>query len=146
LVYKNLSVCYNDFVGRIDNMKTKFFICKICGNEEVMINFSGVTPVCCGQEMTELIANKDETASKEKHIPVVTIVGKHVEVVVGSVIHPMLPAHYIKWIYMETTKGGQLKKLQPDNEPKASFVLENEELVAVYEYCNLHGLWVKEIK
>ncbi|MGD9605623.1 MAG: desulfoferrodoxin family protein, partial [Bacilli bacterium] len=41
---------------------------------------------------------------------------------------------------------GQFKKLAPNQEPKANFTLADEKLVAVYEYCNLHGLWVYEAK
>ena len=126
-------------------MKAKFFICEHCGNEIVMIHHSGATPVCCGDPMKELIPNTKE-AAYEKHIPLVVQKGNQVDVVVGSVIHPMIEAHFIKWIYIETTKGGQFKKLAPDQEPKATFMLADEKLVAVYEYCNLHGLWVFEAK
>ena len=63
-------------------------------------------------------------------------------VVVGSVVHPMTPEHYIQWIVLETKSGFQVKELTPTCEPKASFVLaEGDEIVAVYEYCNLHNLW-----
>ncbi|MGD9605267.1 MAG: desulfoferrodoxin family protein [Bacilli bacterium] len=126
-------------------MKTKFFICEHCGNEVVMIHHSGVTPVCCGDPMKELIPNTKE-AAYEKHIPFVVQNGNEVSVAVGSVLHPMVEAHFIKWIYIETTKGGQFKKLAPNQEPKANFTLADEKLVAVYEYCNLHGLWVYEAK
>ena len=45
-------------------------------------------------------------------------------------------------IVLETSKGFQVKHLQPGEEPKADFaVVPGEEPVAVYEYCNLHGLW-----
>ena len=38
-----------------------------------------------------------------------------------------------------------IKSLKAGEEPKATFILaEGEKPVAVYEYCNLHGLWVKE--
>lgn len=127
-------------------MKTKFFKCKICGNEAVMIHHSGVTPVCCDNKMMELIPGFDESASKEKHIPDVKITDNKVEVVVGSVIHPMEEKHYIEWIYLETKKGGLFKKLKPKEEPKATFLLaEDDELQVVYEYCNIHGLWAKKV-
>ena len=55
----------------------------------------------------------------------------------------MVEAHYIQWIAIETNLGSQIKYLKPEQKPEASFVLaEGEELVATYEYCNLHGLWV----
>ena len=89
----------------------------------------------------ELTANTTDGAY-EKHVPVFEQIGNQVNVTVGSVEHPMLDVHYIEWIALETKKGAQFKKLAPGEAPKASFLLtEDDELVAVYEYCNLHGLW-----
>ena len=123
----------------------KFYICRHCGNIVNSIKNSGVPMVCCGEKMEELTANTVE-ASQEKHLPVVSILGDKVKVEVGSAAHPMLEEHSIQWIYLETTKGGQRKDLQPGESPEAEFTLTNEKPVAVYEYCNLHGLWKTEIK
>jgi len=122
----------------------KFFKCKHCGNFVGTIYNSGVRMVCCGEEMEEIIANTTE-ASTEKHLPVVSIVGNTVMVEVGSVTHPMEEKHYIQWIYLQTKNGGQRKCLSPGDEPKAVFALDNDEVIAVYEYCNIHGLWKTEI-
>ncbi len=84
-------------------------------------------------------------AAAEKHVPDVAIDGDKVTVKVGSVEHPMLDAHYITFIYLETEKGGQIKYLKPGEEPKAEFLLNGEKPVAAFEFCNLHGLWVKEL-
>ncbi len=92
----------------------------------------------------ELIAGTTD-AAVEKHVPVVSVDGNKVTVVVGEVPHPMTEAHLISWVYLETKKGGQFKVLTPSDEPKAVFVLEDDEPIAAYEYCNLHGLWKKEI-
>lgn len=105
---------------------------------------SGVLTVCCGEEMEELVANTVD-AAKEKHVPSVTIEDNIVRVEVGEVLHPMEEKHYIMWIYLHTKKGIQRKDLQPGQEPKAVFALEDDEVIAVYEYCNLHGLWKKDI-
>lgn len=95
--------------------------------------------------LTELKANTSDGA-QEKHVPVVSVSGSNVEVCVGSVAHPMLEEHYITGIYLETSRGGHFASLKPGAEPKASFVLsEGEQLIAVYEYCNLHGLWKVEL-
>lgn len=92
----------------------------------------------------ELNANSTDAAG-EKHVPQVTINGQEVIVEVGSVAHPMLEEHYIQGVYIETKNGGQLRRFQPGDEPKAVFVLaEGDEFVAAYEYCNLHGLWKAE--
>ncbi len=122
----------------------KFFRCKHCGNLIGMIHDSGAPITCCGEQMQELVANSTDAAT-EKHVPVVTVDGDTVHVTVGSVEHPMTEAHYIQWIYLKTENGGQRKCLTPSDKPQASFKLVDDKPVAVYEYCNLHGLWVKEL-
>ena len=122
----------------------KFYICEKCGNVVEIINASGVTPHCCGQKMSVLEAGVVD-ASREKHIPEVEVLDGKVKVTVGSVIHPMSEEHSILWVYLETDKGGQRKDLEVGKEPVVYFALEGEKPVAVYAYCNLHGLWKKEI-
>ena len=100
--------------------------------------------MCCGQKMTQLKAGTVE-ASREKHIPVATVEDGMVKVVVGSVEHPMAEEHNIAWVYLQTDKGGQRKCLKPGEAPVAVFALADEKPVAVYAYCNLHGLWKTEI-
>lgn len=124
----------------------KFYICKHCGNMIGMIKSSGVNVVCCGDPMTELKPNTVE-ASQEKHLPVVTIEGNIVKVKVGSVEHPMTEEHHITWIYLETEQGGQRKKLAVGSKPEAEFALAGgDKVVGVYEYCNLHGLWLTKVE
>jgi superoxide reductase len=122
----------------------RFFKCKHCGNIIGMIFASGVPVVCCGEEMEELVPNTVD-ASREKHVPVVTVEGDRVTVKVGSVPHPMLEEHYIMWVYLQTEKGGQRKAFKPGDEPTAVFALVDDKPVAAYEYCNLHGLWMAKI-
>ena len=124
--------------------KTKFYICEKCGNLIEKIDDSGVPVVCCGQKMTAIEAGVVE-ASREKHIPEVSVSGNEVKVVVGSVLHPMAEEHSILWVYLETDKGGQRKNLEVGAAPEVSFLLKDEKPIAVYAYCNLHGLWKKEI-
>ena len=118
----------------------KFYICEHCGNIVGKIQDSGVPLVCCGQKMTQIEAGVVE-ASREKHIPVAEVKGNTVEVLVGSVLHPMTEEHSITWVYLETDRGGQRKTLSPGEEPRVTFALAGEKPVAVYAYCNLHGLW-----
>ena len=81
-------------------------------------------------------------ASKEKHVPVVTKKCKQVKVDVGSVAHPMPQEHLIEWVLIETEQGYQIKYLTAEGSPVANFSLtDGDKLVAVYAYCNLHGLW-----
>ncbi len=119
----------------------RFYICEHCGNIVGLIEDSGVPLMCCGKKMTKLEAGTVE-ASKEKHIPEVEIKGKIVTVKVGSVEHPMIDAHYIEWIVVETNLGSYTRKLTPNTPPAADFVLvDGEKVVEVYAYCNLHSLW-----
>ncbi|MCC8022225.1 MAG: desulfoferrodoxin, partial [Clostridiales bacterium] len=71
-----------------------YLICKQCGLMVGVIDDSGITPVCCGEEMTLLKANTAD-ASQEKHVPVLTRKGNILNVAVGSVPHPMTKEHHI---------------------------------------------------
>ncbi len=124
----------------------QFYRCNGCGNFVIFLTpKTGCTPKCCGDTMTELVANTTD-AAQEKHVPAVTVDGKTVTVQVGSVEHPMLEEHYIQFIVLETKQGFQKKELKPGDKPCAQFALtEDDAPVAVYEYCNLHGLWKTEI-
>jgi superoxide reductase len=122
----------------------KLYKCAHCGNIVEMVEDRGVNPVCCGELMQELVANTTD-AAQEKHVPVIEQEGNKVVVKVGSVEHPMLEEHHISFIILETNKGVQRKALDPVGAPVAEFVLgEGEEVVAAYEYCNLHGFWKAE--
>lgn len=125
--------------------EVKFYICKHCGNIVGLIHNAGVPLVCCGEKMSELVPNTTEAAT-EKHLPVVEMDGNVVKVSVGSVEHPSTEEHYIAWVYLQTAHGGQRKAIQPGEKPEVSFALQDDELIAVYAYCNLHGLWKTEIK
>ena len=64
---------------------------------------------------------------------------------VGSVDHPMIPEHYIEWTCVQTESGGQRKATKPGDEPNVTFCLGDDNAIAVYDYCNLHGLWMTEV-
>ena len=107
-------------------MNAKFYICRHCGNLIGMVHDSGVPVVCCGEKMEALEAGV-------------------INVNVGSVDHPMIPEHFIEWVYVQTENGGQRKALKPGDAPNVSFCLGDDKAVAVYAYCNLHGLWMTEV-
>ena len=123
----------------------KFYICEHCGNIIGMVKDKGVPVMCCGQKMKELVPNTVE-ASGEKHIPAVSLEGNMLKVNVGSVNHPMAEEHFIEWVYVETENGGMRKNLKPGQEPNVEFSLGDDKAIAVYAYCNLHGLWMAEVK
>jgi superoxide reductase len=118
----------------------KFYKCRDC--ESILI--LNAPNACCVDGWQELVPNTTD-ASGEKHVPVIEADGKQVSVKVGSVEHPMLAAHYITCIVLETDRGYQKKELSPGEKPVAHFALtEGETVKAAYEYCNLHGLWKAE--
>ena len=124
-------------------MTTKFYKCEMCGNVVVKLVDSKVPLMCCGKKMEELVPNTVD-ASNEKHVPVVTYLNNNtIKVQVGSVAHPMEAEHHIAFIYVETDKGGI--KVDLSDKPEAIIALGDAKAVAVYEYCNLHGLWKTEL-
>ncbi|MBQ1509028.1 MAG: desulfoferrodoxin Dfx [Erysipelotrichaceae bacterium] len=119
----------------------KVLKCERCGKIVVQLDQKPCPTMCCGEAMKELIPNTTD-AAVEKHVPVVEQEGNTVTVKVGSVTHPMVEAHYIQFIALVTKNGVQYKALTPEDEPKAVFALvEGDEVVNAYEYCNLHGFW-----
>ncbi len=123
----------------------RFFVCEHCGNIVGLIHNAGVPMMCCGQKMVELTPNTED-ASVEKHLPVVSVENDKVFVEIGSTPHPMVEEHHIVWVYMQTDRGGQRKCLEIGSEPKVAFALCDEKPLAVYAYCNLHGLWKTDIE
>ena len=122
----------------------KFYKCEGCGKIAVLFRESACPTKCCGEPMIEVVPGTVD-AAREKHIPDVVVEGNLVKVKVGSVEHPMLDAHYIECIMLETKDGRQRKTLKPGDKPVAVFSLvPGDEVVAAYEYCNLHGLWKAE--
>ena len=111
----------------------------------MLISGGGRDISCDGKPMNFLTANTTD-AAQEKHVPQVTVEGKKISVKVGSVAHPMTEAHLIQWIYLQTKKGGQYVHLSATDKPEAEFIVaDDDEPIAAYEFCNLHGLWKADI-
>jgi len=125
--------------------EVKIYRCKHCGNIITKIYDSSVKVVCCGEEMEELIPNTTD-ASFEKHVPKIGNGGHMIDIKIGEVEHPMEEEHYIMWIVLVTESGMQLKYLHPTELPEASFTLIDDKAISVFAYCNIHGLWKKDIK
>lgn len=119
------------------------YVCKLCGNIVEVLAAGDGDLVCCGQNMVLQNANTVD-AAKEKHVPEVKIDGNKVHVQVGSVPHPMTEEHYIMWI--EIHEGENVKRtwLKPGDKPETTFCFGGGK-IKVYEYCNLHGLWMTEV-
>ena len=122
-------------------MEMKFYRCAKCGQMVAIVEKKGCPIMCCGQPMEEIVAGTTDAAT-EKHVPVIKQEGNLVTVTVGAVEHPMAEEHYIEWIALQTKGGNQRKKLNPGDKPEAVFALvDGDEVVTAYAYCNLHSLW-----
>ena len=124
--------------------RATFYQCPICGNIVIKVVEGGGTLTCCGQPM-QIIEPNTTDASQEKHVPAITIEGDTLKAAVGSVEHPMVEDHYIQWIYLVTEEGVLARCLNPGETPAATFVLDGQKPLAVFEYCNKHGLWMAEV-
>lgn len=119
----------------------EIYKCSICGNIVEVVHTGKGELVCCGEPM-ELQEEKTEDEYYEKHVPVVERSGEKIVVKVGDEPHPMVEKHFIEWI--EVISGGKVyrKFLNPGEEPEAEFEIAEDDVKA-REYCNIHGLWVK---
>lgn len=119
----------------------KFLVCKNCGNLVEVIEGKDIPIICCGNNMEHIVPNTVE-ASIEKHKPVVNLENGCAHIIVGSTIHPMEENHYIKWIYVETNIRSLRYNFKHGDKPEILVNLdENEKIINVYAFCNLHGLW-----
>jgi len=121
-----------------------FFKCNKCGKVFIRMSEKGCTPYCCGEETAELVPGAVD-AAVEKHVPAVTRTDAGIEVVVGSVEHPMTEEHLIEWIALEDGDRLEIRKLAAGEAPKATFAGDIADGATVYAYCNLHGLWKAEV-
>ncbi len=119
------------------------FYCKHC-KRIVYTFYGGGTLTCCGDEMT-LLQPKMKDLGNEKHLPVVErIAPNQIKVTVGSVLHPMTEEHWIQWLFVAQGDRYQIKTFEPLEQPTATFFIHPDQPVKVYEFCNLHGLWLSE--
>lgn len=119
----------------------EFYKCEHCGNVAVKLVDAGVPLVCCGQKMTKLVPGAGG-GDERKHVPTWFSDEGTISVHVGMTAHPSEEGHYIAFIALQTLNGFQIVQLEPGDVPEAEFPFtEGDEVLAVYAYCNLHGLW-----
>ncbi|MHA4989676.1 desulfoferrodoxin family protein [Cetobacterium somerae] len=93
-------------------------------------------------EGLELVKEKTQDASTEKHVPFVEEKEDGYLVKVGKeTAHPMTEEHYIQMIEICVDEFLYRKYLKPGEEPEAYFKVPKGKSVCAREYCNIHGLW-----
>jgi len=118
----------------------EIYKCNICGNIVEVLHAGMGQLVCCNQPM-ELLKEKIEDSSREKHVPYIEETECGFLVRVGqNENHQMLEKHYIEWIELIADGTSYRKFLEPGDKPEAEFELRADKVEA-REYCNIHGLW-----
>ncbi len=120
----------------------KIYKCEKCGNMVEVLNDAKGVLTCCGDAMVGIVANTVDVA-KEKHVPFTDIEDDVVYVKIGEVDHPMTDEHYIEWVAAVYDDSVLKYNFKSGEVPEAVF--DYEEGMVVYSYCNLHGLWKKEL-
>ncbi len=131
--------------------KKQIYRCNICGNI-VEIVHSGVGQLVCCNENMELLEEKEKEEGTEKHLPLITELPANVcqekdgfKVKIGEIEHPSDENHYIEWIEINTEDGKSGKKfLVPGDKPEVDFYTRMK-VTGVRAYCNIHGLWKKDV-
>ena len=95
---------------------------------------------CCGETMQTLIPNSTDAAI-EKHVPEYEKDGDYIKVKVN---HVMEEEHYIEWISLVIEHEQWTLKLLPGQPAEAKFPYVP--VSTIYEYCNKHGLWKKDVE
>lgn len=122
----------------------EFYRCDICGNLVWFLDKSAGQPVCCGEPMRRLTVGETDGA-REKHVPVTELQNNTLLVQIGESLHPATESHSIEWIALQTDKGMFFREIPVGRAPVAEFDASLGTPVAVYCYCNLHGLWGKAL-
>jgi len=118
----------------------EIYKCNICGNIVEVLHAGVGELVCCGEPM-ELLKEKTQDSTVEKHVPYIEKIKDGVLVKVGqNQDHPMEEKHYIEWIEIIADGAVYKKFLKPGNKPQAIFEIKAKNISA-REYCNIHGLW-----
>ena len=101
---------------------------------------------CCGEQLEPVRANTVD-AAREKHVPHAERLDGKIIVQIGSELHPMTAEHHIVWIEVTGGEWSLRKYLKAEEAPRGEFKLccNCQEKVKVRAFCNLHGLWEKEI-
>ena len=112
-------------------LKSRFYVCPVCGNVIRTIGESVIS--CCGITLPCLEAEK---ADEDHRINVEVIEDEYYV----SVDHPMTKDHYISFIAAVSDHGVQFIKLYPEGNAQARFRIDR--IKYIYVFCNRHGLFL----
>lgn len=105
-----------------------------CENGNIMLLLNEVHDVS-----DRLIKANSTDAAFEKHVPQYSIKNDKLEVVVN---HVMEEDHYILFIMADYGDRQVIKHFKPGDEAK--LVVDYQEGVVLYSYCNKHSLWMND--
>lgn len=124
-----------------------YYYCKICGNVVYCNDNNAASLTCCGEKMNKCTEHISDSEMSEKHIPIYKIDGNKISIEVGEILHPYTIDHHIVFVELNTDKGRHIRMLSNSEVPKCDFYLsENEIPVNIRVYCNIHGLWRRDIE
>lgn len=117
-------------LNRACNMKrSRFYVCPICGN---VIHATGEAVIsCCGVTLPVLEAEEPD----EEHAVNIEYTDGEYYV---TLAHSMTKTHYISFIAYVTDGCFDMKKLYPEGNAEARFILRGS--AEIYWLCNQHGL------
>jgi len=119
----------------------EIYRCEICGHLIEILNEGAPTLTCCNQLMTKL-KPKTQDEGNEKHVPVIEEIPGGIKVKVGSISHPMIPEHFIKFIEVLTKDGVYRIELNAGQIPEVQFLgIKETDVIEAREFCNIHGFW-----
>ena len=113
--------------------------CNHCGKLIEELDSKNTDTICCGESMQYLNCNSTDGAA-EKHVPKYDVLEGRIT---ATVNHPMDEDHYIMWIKFVYANGEKTFFFKPGDEIEADSRYEAG--MKIYAYCNLHGLWVREV-
>lgn len=117
----------------------RFYTCPACNQLYVKLIDKNNDMKCCEIPLKNLAFNRNMKKDNE-HYPVIRKIGNFLTIEVNE-NHPMVDAHHISVIFLETTQGFQFKNITHDS-PQAEFILGMEEKIKnIHLYCNIHFIW-----
>ena len=115
-------------------MKTKFYVCPVCGN--IVHSVGEIAVSCCGVTLPPLAAKEEDEAHRLSVAPVED------EWFVES-SHPMEKDHFLSFAALVQSERVTLVKWYPEGAAQARFPRRGHGIL--YSYCTKHGLMKQKL-